>query len=88
MYTLRALCFITALVAVATALPAYASPVSYVADLQTTKSNPVTNILILEAERSGIVHATIYGSDVIGDGMAVIRHDPDFTPVGNRIQIA
>jgi len=58
---------------------AYGGPVSYVAHFTTSKSNPVTDVLILESDGSQ-VHATIYGSDLPGSGPAVITHSPPFMP--------
>ena len=65
--------------------PVYASPVSYAANLTTTKQLPVTNILILEQDDVGVVHASTYKSSVPGDGFATIIHNPDFKPVRSLI---
>jgi len=64
---------------------AEASPVSYAAELSTTKGNPVTNVLILEEDQVGAVHGTVYGSEVPGNGQVVISHNPPFTPVRSLI---
>jgi hypothetical protein len=71
--------------ALAFAAPAEASPVSYAAQLHTSRLLPVTNVLILEQDSSGTVHGTVYGLDVSGDGQAVINHNPPFTPVRSLI---
>jgi len=62
------------------AVPALASPVSYVAELSTSSHNPVTNVLILEQDGAGAVHAAIYGSELTGNGRVTISHDPAYTP--------
>ena len=81
-FSLRVVVFLTICI---TAYGVEASPVSYAAELFTTKLNPVTNVLILEQDGSGTVHGTLYGSDVSGNGMAVINHNPPFTPVRSLI---
>jgi hypothetical protein len=67
------------------AAPVEASPVSYAGQLHTSKLLPVTNVLILEQDPSGTVHGTVYGSEVSGNGQAVINHNPPFTPVRSLI---
>lgn len=62
------------------AAPALASPVSYVAELNTSNRNPVTNVLLLEEDEAGTVHAKVYGSALPGSGQVVIGHNPAFTP--------
>lgn len=62
------------------AAPALAGPVSYVAELNTSARNPVTNVLLLEEDGSGTVHGTVYGSELAGSGRVVISHNPVFTP--------
>ncbi len=58
-----------------------AATISYTANIQTSKSNPVYDILILEADSSQQVHATIYPSQLPGQGTSAITHDVPFTPV-------
>lgn len=67
------------------ALTAQAAPVSYAAKLQTSRLNPVTDILILEADAEGTVHGTPYPLDLPGDGYAVIVHEPAYQPVRSLI---
>jgi hypothetical protein len=62
-----------------------ADPVSYAAKLETSRLNPVTDVLILEADAEGTVHGTVYPEDLPGNGYAVIRHDPPFTPVRSLV---
>jgi hypothetical protein len=64
---------------------AHAEMVSYVANLQTSKGNPVYDILVLEADGAQQVHATIYPSQLPGDGTSIISHDASFTPVKSLI---
>ncbi len=64
---------------------AQATPVTYAAELHTSKLNPVTNVLILEQDQSGTVHGTVYGANVPGNGQAVISHNPVFVPVRSLI---
>ncbi|HET6564979.1 MAG TPA: IPTL-CTERM sorting domain-containing protein [Xanthomonadales bacterium] len=66
-------------------LAAQAAPVSYAAQLKTSRLNPVTDILILEADAEGTVHGTLYPDDLPGDGYAVILHDPDYEPVRSLV---
>ncbi len=67
------------------ALTAQAAPVSYAAQLKTSRLNPVTDILILEADAEGTVHGTVYPDDLPGDGYSVILHDPAYQPVRSLI---
>jgi len=64
---------------------AHGETVSYVANLQTSKGNPVYDILVLEADNTQQVHATIYPSQLPGEGPSVITHDVSFTPVKSLI---
>lgn len=64
---------------------AQAAPVTYTADIHTSKLNPVTNVLILEQDQSGTIHSTVYGVNVPGNGKAIISHDPAFIPVRSLI---
>ena len=66
---------------VALASIAQGETVSYTADFQTSKGNPVYDILILEADAAQQVHATIYPYDLPGIGMSTIHHNVGFTPV-------
>lgn len=67
------------LVALAFAAAAHAAPLSYSAEIHASKGNPVTDVLILESDGAR-VYATIHGSDLTGNGLAVVSHDPPFTP--------
>jgi hypothetical protein len=67
------------------ALTAQAAPVSYAAQLKTSRLNPVTDILILEEDAEGTVHGTVYPDNLPGDGYAVILHDPAYQPVRSLI---
>jgi hypothetical protein len=67
------------------ALSAQAAPVSYAAQLKTSRLNPVTDILILEEDAEGTVHGTVYPDDLPGDGFGVILHDPAYQPVRSLI---
>jgi hypothetical protein len=58
--------------------------VSYTANLHTSKGNPVTDILILETDGTQ-VHATIYLSDLPGQGTSTISHDAPFAPTKSLI---
>lgn len=58
--------------------------VSYTANLNTSKGNPVTDILILETDGTQ-VHASIYPSALPGKGTAVISHDVPFTPTKSLV---
>jgi hypothetical protein len=66
-------------------LSAQADLVSYAADFETSRLNPVTEILILERDTAGIVHGTVYPTELPGTGGAVIVHDPAFTPVHSLV---
>jgi len=59
--------------------------VSYTANLNTSKGNPVYDILILEADAAQQVHATVYPSELPGKGTSVVTHDVPFTPVKSLI---
>ena len=59
--------------------------ISYVANIETSTGNPMTDILILEEDTSGIVQASVFGSDLPGFGTSVIGHDPGFDPVRSLI---
>ena len=54
--------------------------VSYTANLNTTKGNPVYDILILETDGTQ-VRASIYPSELPGRGTSVISHDVPFRPI-------
>jgi hypothetical protein len=62
------------------AAPALATPVSYVAELNTSSRKPVTNVLILEQDQLGTVHAAFHGSALAGNGRVEISHNPPYTP--------
>lgn len=79
-FAVLALCF-TAFFALA----AQAAPVSYAAQLKTSRLNPVTDILILEADAEGAVHGSLYPDDLPGEGYAVILHEPAYQPVRSLI---
>ena len=74
---------VVALLSVASLAPA--ETVSYTANLQTSKGNPVYDILVLEADGNQQVHATIYPSQLPGGGASVITHDVSFTPVKSLV---
>lgn len=61
------------------AAPLHAVPVSYTANLGTSKGNPVTDVLILETDGAD-VHASVYGSPVPGQGLVTIMHDAPVAP--------
>ena len=58
--------------------------VSYTANLNTSKGNPIYDILILESDGAQ-VHATVYPSDLPGTGTSVVTHDVPFTPVKSLV---
>ena len=60
---------------------ARAGTVTYTASFNTSKGNPVYDILILETDAAQQVHATIYPSPLPGTGIAAISHTVPFTPV-------
>lgn len=60
---------------------AHGASISYTANLHTSKGNPVYDILILETDSAGQVHASLYPTELPGRGLAVISHDLPFTPV-------
>ena len=64
---------------------AHAVPVSYTANLSTSKGNPVTDILILESDGAGPARVTIYPTELPGHGTAVISHDSPITPTRSLI---
>jgi hypothetical protein len=57
-----------------------AETVSYSANLQTSKGNPVTDILILEAAPGQPARATPYPHVLPGSGTVVISHDSPIVP--------
>jgi hypothetical protein len=59
---------------------ARAEMVTYLANLNTSKGNPVTDILILETDGTHPVHASVYPFDLPGNGTVFIRHDAPFAP--------
>lgn len=59
--------------------------VSYTANLHTSKGNPVYDILILEADSAGQVHASVYASELPGRGIGVVAHQVPFAPVETLI---
>ena len=77
------LLFFTALMAFAG--PAQGITVSYTANLNTSKGNPVTHILILETDGVHPVQAFIYPADVPGRGTTVISHEALFQPVKSLV---
>ncbi len=58
--------------------------VSYTANLNTSKGNPVTHILILETDGTR-VHASVYPYELPGRGTSVISHDVPFTPIKSLV---
>jgi hypothetical protein len=64
---------------------AHGETVSYTANLNTSKGNPVYDVLILETDGTQQVHATVYPSELPGTGPSVISHDVPFTPVKSLI---
>jgi hypothetical protein len=64
---------------------AHGEMVSYTANLRTSKGNPVYDILVLEADGAQQVHASVYPSQLPGEGTSVIAHDVSFTPVKSLI---
>ena len=76
----RALALAAVLGALALAAPAHAVMVSYTATLSTSKGNPVTHLLILESDGVHPVQATVYPSDVPGNGTTLISHDASYQP--------
>ncbi len=64
----------------AAAAPVGAVPVSYTATLNTSKGNPVTDLLILESDGIHPVQASVYPSAVPGRGTTVISHEAQYQP--------
>ena len=58
--------------------------VSYTANLNTSKGNPITDILILETDGTQ-VHVTVYPSQLPGRGTSVISHDVPFMPTKSLV---
>jgi hypothetical protein len=58
--------------------------VSYTANLNTSKGNPVYDTLILETDGTQ-VHAAVYPSELPGRGISVISHDVPFTPTKSLV---
>ncbi len=65
--------------------PLLAAPVSYAVDFETSRQNPVTDILILEADEQDTVYATIYSLDLPGSGHSIISHEPTHDPLRSLI---
>lgn len=65
--------------------PAVGEMVTHLANLSTSKGNAVTDLLILDSDGTGAVHATIYPHDLPGHGLAFIRYDAPFTPSNSLI---
>ena len=63
---------------------AHGETVSYTANLNTSKGNPVYDILILETDGTQ-VHAAVYPSELPGRGTSVISHDVPFTPTKSLV---
>lgn len=76
---LRLLHFLAVLVAFAG--PARAVTVSYTANLQTSKGNPVTQLLILESDGVHPVTASVHPADIPGNGTVAISHEAPFQPL-------
>jgi hypothetical protein len=72
--------FLSLIALAAVAGPAHAVTVSYTANLQTSKGNPVTDLLILESDGVHPVTASVHPSDIPGNGTVVISHDAPFQP--------
>lgn len=62
-----------------------ADTIGYVANIETAVGNPVTDLLILEEDSTGLVHASVFGADLPGFGTSVISHDPGFAPSNSLI---
>lgn len=62
-----------------------AVPVSYAANLSTSKGNPVTDILILEGAGSGPAQATVFPGELPGVGTVVINHEAAQAPVRSLV---
>lgn len=58
--------------------------VSYSANLNTSKGNPVYDILLLETDGTQ-VHASMYPSELPGKGTSVISHDVPFRPTKSLV---
>jgi hypothetical protein len=77
-FVLKALVGLTMLLA--TGSTARAEMVTYLANLSTSKGNPVTDVLILETDGIHPVHASVYPHDLPGNGTVLVRHDAPFAP--------
>ena len=60
---------------------AQGATVSYPVNLHTSKGNPVYDLLILEEDAAGQVHASVYPEELPGTGLAAVIHDVPFAPV-------
>jgi hypothetical protein len=64
---------------------AHAETVSYSANLNTSKGNPVTDILILESTGAQPARASVYPFQLPGTGPVVITHDAPAAPTRSLI---
>jgi len=78
-------CGISAVAVLAFVRIAGAVPVSYSANLSTSKGNPVTDVLIIEADGAAPARATVYPTQLPGTGTAIISHDAPFAPTKSLI---